>query len=71
MKEKIMNFLREEEGQGMTEYIIIVGVIAILLIIVAYKYGGEVKNLFTSATNELSTTNQAVSGAGADGVQPY
>ena len=54
-----------KRAQGMTEYIIIVGLIAILLISAVKLFGGSVRDAFGAAKNELDT--QVVGGVGPDG----
>jgi len=63
---KLMKKAQSERGQGMTEYIVIVGVIAILLIVVAYRYGGSVAELFNSAEAEMSETAGKLEGASGE-----
>jgi Flp pilus assembly pilin Flp len=46
--------LRREEGQGMTEYIIIVALIAVAAIGVVTIFGNDIKALFTASTNALA-----------------
>lgn len=50
---------RRKQGQGMTEYIIIVVLIAIALIALVKAYGGELKNLIEGSSTE---TNDSVGG---------
>lgn len=42
-------------GQGMTEYIIIVGLIAILLVGAVTNFKGALKNAFDKSTNAVNT----------------
>jgi pilus assembly protein Flp/PilA len=52
--ERLNKFLRDEEGQGMTEYILIVLLIAIVAI-AAFKYfGKKVGTTVKDAANTLS-----------------
>ena len=44
-----------ERGQGMTEYIIIVAVVAILSIAVVTAFGDQIRAMFVEAGTELST----------------
>ena len=44
-----------ERGQGMTEYIIIVAVVAILSIAVVTAFGNQIRELFFEAGTELSS----------------
>ena len=53
----MINFLkslfRDEDGATMTEYIILVVLIAIAAIVVVTQFGDEIKRLFTKSTGEL------------------
>ncbi len=46
--------LRRRRGQGMTEYIIIVALIAIAAIGVVTIFGDNIRDLFAGATNALA-----------------
>jgi Flp pilus assembly pilin Flp len=48
---------RDERGQGMTEYVIILVAIAVVCIAIAVQFGGKVQTLFTEASDELDTVN--------------
>lgn len=48
---KFMSFLKDEDGQGMVEYAIIIGCIAVAAIIILVAMRGKISNLF-SKTNE-------------------
>ncbi len=54
MKEKIKHLIYSEEGQGMTEYIIIVALIAIAAIGVITVFGDNIRALFKASTNALA-----------------
>ena len=43
----------DEDGATMTEYIILVVLIAIAAIVVVTQFGEEIKRLFTKSTGEL------------------
>lgn len=47
-------FHKDEEGQGMTEYIIILVLIAIFVIIVVKVFGEKIKSLFKESTNAIN-----------------
>ncbi len=51
-----------KRGQGMTEYIIIIAVIAILSLAVAMKYGNQIREIFWASGEELSGGNGEVTG---------
>ena len=46
--------LTRRKGQGMTEYIIIIAVVAVLSLVVVMKFGNQIRNLFVSSSTELS-----------------
>lgn len=47
-------FTREESGQGMVEYGLIIALIAVALIVVLGLLSGGLKNIFNKVTNELN-----------------
>lgn len=60
MKKFFQNFLREEEGQGMSEYALVLGVIAVGVVAVLLLFGeaiieqfNNVIDIFTGETEEL------------------
>jgi pilus assembly protein Flp/PilA len=54
MLSKFRSALRDESGQGMTEYIIIVALIAIAAIGVITIFGDNVRALFSASANALA-----------------
>jgi pilus assembly protein Flp/PilA len=57
------NELRSERGQGMSEYLIIVALVAIAAIGVVTVFGRDVRELFSGTTDSLAgnqATNTAV-----------
>ena len=46
-----MTFLKDENGQGMVEYALILGLIAIVAIVVLVALGPKIKSLFNKANN--------------------
>lgn len=56
-----------DRGQGMTEYIIIVALIAIAAIGVVTVFGQDIRALFATSTSALSGKEDATSGARAAG----
>jgi pilus assembly protein Flp/PilA len=54
MLAKLLKRFRREDGQGMTEYIIIVALIAIAAIGVVTIFGDNIRDLFAGATNALA-----------------
>ena len=60
---RVPNLLRSEEGQGMSEYLIIVALVAIAAIGVVTVFGRDVRELFSGTTDSLAgnqATNTAV-----------
>lgn len=51
---KVKNWLRREEGQGMVEYAMIVGLVAIGVIALLTLLGGQLSDIFDSITTALS-----------------
>lgn len=52
MKE-MLTFLKDEDGQGMVEYGLIIGLISVAVIAVLVAMGPKLKNLFSSASDAL------------------
>ena len=58
---KVKNFfegLKDEEGQGLIEYALIVLLIAIVVIAILTAVGGSVQNVFTSINDSLQAPGQ-------------
>ncbi|HZJ77288.1 MAG TPA: Flp family type IVb pilin [Clostridia bacterium] len=49
----MMNWLRNEEGQGMVEYGLILGLIALVAIVSLIALGPKIKNLFKKASEDM------------------
>ena len=56
----IHNLMKNQRGQGMTEYVIILVSIAIVCIAIAVQFGGKVKSLFETADVEIDTVDDAL-----------
>ena len=56
MLQKIMKFVRDEEGASAVEYGLIVGLIAIAIVLVLVAVGGGLSTLFTRVKNCLAGT---------------
>ena len=48
-----MRNLKRKQGQGMTEYIIIIAIIAIGAILIVGLFGQQIKNVFAGMTGSL------------------
>jgi pilus assembly protein Flp/PilA len=47
-------FVREEEGQGLVEYALIIAVIAIAVIVAMVFLRGQIENIFSNIGNNLT-----------------
>tara|TARA_R110000824_G_scaffold133277_2_gene295964 strand:- start:887 stop:1069 length:183 start_codon:yes stop_codon:yes gene_type:complete len=58
------NFLsklhKDESGQGLTEYTIILVAIAIVCIAISVQFGGKIKALFETADQEIDTVDSGL-----------
>jgi len=54
MKAKLMGLIKDEAGQGMVEYGLIIGLIAIVLITALTALNGGLSGVFTKITTALS-----------------
>ena len=71
MMNRMNSLIRSEEGQGMTEYIIIVALIAIAAIAVITFFGQNLRALFAASANALGgeeTSTLSAAGGGRTGV---
>jgi len=50
----MLTFLREEEGQGLVEYALIIAVIAIAVIVAMIFLRGQLQNIFSNIGNNLT-----------------
>ncbi len=50
---KMMNRKNRRRGQGMTEYIIIVGLIAIVMVAAVMNFKNALNNAFNKGTNKI------------------
>ena len=49
-----MRWLREDDGQGLVEYALIIAVIAVAIIVVLLFMSGNLQNLFSNVGNNLT-----------------
>ena len=63
-----MSLLRDEKGQGMVEYGLILALVAIAAIVALSVLGKNVKNMFNAVNNALGTADiegaNGITGAG-------
>ena len=50
----IQSFLREDDGQGLVEYALIIAVIAIAVIVAMVFLRGQIQNIFSNIGNNLT-----------------
>lgn len=55
MLNKIKGLVKEEQGQGMTEYGLLLGVVVVVLIAALAIFKSSLTTLFTSVQTKLST----------------
>lgn len=53
MRAKLMGLLKDEEGQGMVEYGLILAVIAIVVIVAMGAMSTELSTMFTTITSKF------------------
>jgi len=57
MKYFIKRLIKEENGQGMTEYGMMIGFVAVVAIVVMIMFRQEIRDLFTDVTTEIDEKN--------------
>jgi pilus assembly protein Flp/PilA len=50
----MLQFFREDEGQGLVEYALIIAVIAIAVIVAMVFLRGQIQNIFSNIGNNLT-----------------
>ena len=50
----LQHFIREEDGQGLVEYALIIAVIAIAVIVAMVFLRGQIENIFSNIGNNLT-----------------
>jgi len=56
----LSNLHKDENGQGMTEYVIILVAIAVVCIAISVTFGGKIKALFETADAEIDTVDSSL-----------
>ncbi len=51
---KLMSFLKDEDGQGMVEYALIIALVAIVVIVALLVLGPKIKNKINDVNNNLA-----------------
>ncbi|AKU91389.1 Flp family type IVb pilin [Vulgatibacter incomptus] len=62
-RKQLRRWFRDQRGQGMTEYIVIVALIAVAAIGVVTAFGDNVRALFATSTDALAGKESSSSGA--------
>ncbi len=57
--QKIKNFIKDEKGQALSEYGLIIGLIAVVAIGAISLFGEQIKKVFTDITAKLNPTKAA------------
>lgn len=63
----LMNWLRDEEGQAMVEYGLIIALIAIAVIVALGLLGGRIRDLFEDVDSTISSAANAAGGGNGGG----
>jgi len=50
----LKNLWRDEQGQGLTEYALIIAFVAVVIIAVLIAFRGQIEAVFNTAGNELA-----------------
>jgi pilus assembly protein Flp/PilA len=50
----VMTFIRDDDGQGLVEYALIIAVIAIAVIVAMVFLRGQIQNIFSNIGNNLT-----------------
>jgi pilus assembly protein Flp/PilA len=54
LMEKIKGFMKNEEGQGLVEYALILALVAVIVILALKFLGGTVGNTYNNVGNQLA-----------------
>ena len=60
----LKKFFKDESGQGMVEYALIIALIAVVVIVAVTALGGGSKDTFNGAKDELNKATTAAAGGG-------
>ena len=57
----LMKLLKDEEAQGMTEYILIIALIAVVCVASIKLFGSQIKSLITKSTTKIKKETEGFS----------
>ena len=60
----LKKFFKDESGQGMVEYALIIALIAVVVIVAVTALGGGIQDTFKGAKDELNKATTAAAGGG-------
>ena len=63
----LRNFFKDESGQGMVEYALIIALIAIVVIVVLTTLGGSIKEVFKGSSDALDKAIPTTAASGGSG----
>jgi pilus assembly protein Flp/PilA len=56
MNKWFKNMIADEDGQGMVEYGLLIGLIAIVVVVALVTLGPKIRDMFSAAEDSLTTT---------------
>jgi Flp pilus assembly pilin Flp len=65
MKNMMLNLLKEEEGQDLIEYTLLMAFIALASAAIFVNAGGSVAKIWNAASNQLASAANTASGSGS------
>lgn len=60
----LKKIFKDESGQGMVEYALIIALIAVVVIVAVTALGGGIRDTFNGAKDELNKATTAAAGGG-------
>lgn len=60
----LKKFFKDESGQGMVKYALIIALIAVVVIVAVTALGGGIEDTFNGAKDELNKATTAAAGGG-------
>ena len=63
----LRKWFKDEEGQGMVEYGLIIGLIAVVVIVALVALGPKIRDMFNDVNEEFDKIGTTVAGGGGSG----